>query len=346
MDTPRESIFSSAMRTFCRMLFGLLGILIAFVIFSMVYSAFAPSHLAEEKTTMTLLPDAHGNRDILPMSTPAILQIPIHGFIGDPQKLDSDLIQNVLLDSRSGLLGNDRVKGILLHFNTPGGTVVDSENIYTMLNEYKKKYKVPIFGYVDGLCASGGMMISCSADQVFAGPPSLIGSVGVIIGPFFNFFDLMGKIGVQARTISEGLDKDMLNPTRPWKEGEDASIKAVTAFMYQRFLDIVTSARPRLDRTKLVQEYGAQIFDCVTAEKLGYIDHAMATREETLQELVKAANLDPEKPYQVVSLTPKNPWLSELVSGKSPLFTGKIEHTLDSPLTRIREQPCYLYQYE
>jgi ClpP class serine protease len=136
----------------------------------------------------------------------------------------------------------------------------------------------------------------------------------------------------------------MFNPTRPWKEGEDASLKAVTAFMYQRFVDIVISARPHMDRTKLVQEYGAQVFDCVMAEKLGYIDHAMSSRDEALQGLVKAADLDPEKPYQVVSLTPKNPWLSELLSGNSPLFSGKIEHTLETPLSKIRQQPCYLYQ--
>lgn len=346
MEPQRESIFSSAIRTFSRMLFGLLGIMIAFFIFAVVYSTFSSSPLLEEKTTLSIIPDANGKRALLPISTPAILQIPIHGVIGDPQKLDAELMRNVLIDSRTGLLSHDRVKGILLHFNTPGGTVVDSEDIYRMLNEYKQRYKVPIIGYVDGLCASGGMYIASSADQMFAGPASIIGSVGVVIGPFFNFYDLMGKIGVKAKTITEGIDKDMLNPTRPWKEGEDASIKAVTAFMYQRFVDVVTDARTRLDRAKLIQEYGAQVYDCVTAESLGYIDHAMATRDEALKALLAEAKIDAEKPYQVVSLTPKNPWLSGLVSGKSPLFSGKVEHTLEGFPAKIREQPCYLYRYE
>ncbi len=343
LPSQRESIVSTAIKAFCKMFFGLLGVLIAVFIFSFLYSSFSSSPLLESKTTLSILPDAEGKRELLPVSTPAILQINIHGVIGDPQKIDAELMRNVLMDSRSGLLAGDRVKGILLHFNTPGGTVVDSDDIYRMINEYKERYKIPVYGYVDGLCASGGMYIASTTDKMFAGPASIIGSVGVVIGPFFNIYDLMGKIGLQARTITAGLDKDTLNPTRPWKEGEDASIKAITDFMYHRFVDVVTTARPQMDKAKLIQEYGAHVFDCVTAAKLGYVDEAMSSRDTALKALAAAANISN---YQVVSLTPKNPWLSELVSGKSPLFSGKIEHTFDSVPENIRTQPCYLYRYE
>src|SRR5690606_22323692 len=115
------------------------------------------------------------------------LQINVHGVIGDAKSgIDTKMAQNILLDSRTGDFKNERGKGILLHMNTPGGTVVDSDNIYRMLKTYKERYKVPVFAFVDGLCASGGMYISCAADKVYAGPASIIGSVGVIIGPFFN----------------------------------------------------------------------------------------------------------------------------------------------------------------
>jgi protease-4 len=347
MDLPyRESIGSSIVRTFCKMFFGILGIFIAFLVFSILYSTFSPSPLIEEKSTLSILPDAEGKREILQITTPAILQIPIHGVIGDPQKLDADIMSRILLDSRDELLANNRVKGILLHFNTPGGTVVDSDAIYRMINGYKEKYKIPVFGYVEGLCASGGMYIASAADKIFAGPASIIGSVGVIIGPFFNAYNLMEKVGLQAKTITAGLDKDMLSPTRPWVEGESAPIQAVTTFMYNRFVDVVTKGRPQLNKSNLIQEYGAKVFDCVTAQKLGYVDEAMSSRDEALKALLIAANIEEGHPYQVVSLTPKNPWLSEFVSGKSPLFTGQIKHTFDTIPTHIREQPCYLYRHE
>jgi signal peptide peptidase SppA len=228
--------------------------------------------------------------------------------------------------------------------NTPGGTVVDSDNIYRMLREYKARYKVPVFAYVDGLCASGGMYISCAADQVFAGPASMIGSVGVIIGPFFNIFDTLGKVGILSKTITEGLDKDMMSPFRPWKTDEDASLKAVTSFFYQQFVNIVLEAKPRMDRNKLVQEYGAKVFDSVTAQRYGYVDQAESSRDATLLALLKEANVDPATTYQVIELEPKSEWISEIFNTKSPLLTGKIEHTLDTGLPCIREKVAYLYE--
>ncbi len=343
-EQKRESIFKSALRTFCKMFFGFGGILIALFLFSSLFSLLSSSNLLDQKTSLSILTDAEGKKESLSASSPVILQIDIHGIIGEPGKLDAENFQNVLTDSRMGTLANDRVKGILLHFNTPGGTVVDSDAIYRMINDYKKQYNIPVFGYAEGLCASGGMYIAATADKMFAGPASTIGSVGVRMGPFLNVYDLMGKIGVQAKTLTEGLDKDMLNPTRPWKEGEDASIQAVMSFMYEQFVDIVTTGRPGVSKSRLVQEYGAQVFDCVKAEKIGYVDVAMSSRNDTLKELVEAAHI--KEAYQVVQLSPKHPWLTELTSSQSPLLTGKVEHIFDPIPASVREQACYLYRYE
>lgn len=343
MEIARESIFVSALRSFCRMFFSICGIFLAIFFVSTIYSLLTPSPLTQEHTTLEILPDAKGNRELVSFNTPAILQIDIHGVIGEPQKLDASIVENILLDSRSGLLSHDRVRGILLHMNTPGGTVVDSDSIYRMIKDYKQKYNVPVFAYVEGLCASGGMYIACASDQVFAGPSSIIGSVGVIIGPFFNFYETLNKVGAFARTLTQGLDKDMMNPTRPWKEGEDAPLKAVTAFFYNQFVDIVSSNRPRIDKDKLVQEYGAKVFNPIEAQALGYVDVASASRNEALEALLKEAQIDGEKPYQVVQLRPRTDLLSQFLM-KSPLFTGKIEHSLQVGGPQIRDQFAYLYQ--
>ncbi len=315
------------------------------MIMSLLYGSIGdPSESPSEiKNKVKYLPDADGNREISATS-PVILQMNIHGVIGDPKSIDTKMAQNILLDSRAGILANDRVKGILLHMNTPGGTVVDSDNIYRMIKEYKARYKVPVFAYVDGLCASGGMYISCAADQVFAGPASIIGSIGVVIGPFFNMYEALGKLGIVSQTITQGLDKDMMSPFRPWKPNEDASLKAITSFFYQQFVDIVTAARPRIDKAKLVEQYGAKVFDSVTAQKFGYVDQAGSSRSETLLALLKEANIDATQPYQVVELEPKKELLASLMSAQSPLFTGKIEHTLDTGAPAIRDQVAYLYQ--
>lgn len=312
----------------------------------MIYSMFASSPLLEDKTVMTLVPDANEKIELCSISAPVILEIPINGVIGDPQKLNADTIRNILIDSQMGLLKGNRVKGILLTFNTPGGTVIDSEAIYAMVLDYKARYKVPVFGYVEGMCASGGMMIASAADQLFSGPAGVIGSVGVVWGPFFNFYDLMTTYGVHAKTFTQGLDKDFLNPTRPWTDRDTSSMTAIMQFSYNRFVDIVTLGRPRLDRTKLIQEYGAHVFDCVTAEQYGYIDHAMSSRQKTLLALLQTAGVDANAPYQVVTLMPKTAWIAELMKGQSSLLSGKVEHVFGDISVRILEQPCYLYKHE
>lgn len=344
MTCSRESMIRSAFRSFLKMFFAICGIFFAIFLCSLLYSLTSGTTLSESKTTMSILPDANGNRQSLSMASPVILQLNIHGVIGDPTVLDSDVVQNILIESRSGLLAHDRVKGILIHFNTPGGTVLDSDNIYRMLKEYKAQYKVPVYAYVDGLCASGGMYIASAADKIYAGPTAIVGSVGVIFGPFFNVFDTLGKLGIQTKTLTQGLDKDALNPLRPWKEGEDASYKAIISYFYDQFVHVVTSARPKLDKDKLIHEYGAQIFDPIRAENYGYIDHANSSRNATLLALLQEANIDPEKAYQVVELEPKHEWIADLLQGKLQFLNGKMEHSLDLGQPKIRDHFAYLYK--
>jgi signal peptide peptidase SppA len=347
MEIARESIFVSSLRSFCRMFFGLTGLAVALFFFSTLYSVFTSPYMPQEKTTLSLLPDLEGSQELTPLHSPAVLQINVDGVIGIPDKLTGATVENLLLDSRRGLLQNDRVKAVLLRINSPGGTVVDSDAIYRSLMTYKAKYKIPIFAYIDGTCASGGMYVACAAEKIFASPSSVIGSVGVLYGPLFNFSEAMTKLGIQSKTMTEGLDKDSLNPFRPWKPGEGTSLQAIMAFLYQRFVTVVTEARPRLDKQKLVAEYGANIFDGPGAEERGYIDFANADYATALRALLSEAKIDPTKPYQVVELNPRVSLLDALA--KSSLMGGTVKHSLDMGARHaldLRDQFSYLFAPE
>ncbi len=347
MEIQRESIFISALRGFCRSFFILLGIFAAFIVATFIYSSFTSPYQSQNKTTLEILPDLEWKSDFVSLSAPAILQINIHGVIGDPEKMDSEIVKSILVDSRSGLLAGDRVKGILLHFDTPGGTVTDSDNIYRLLLAYKEKYKVPIYGYVNGMCASGGMYIASAADKLFCSPAGVVGSVGVIIGPFFNLYDTIGKLGIQAKTLTEGLDKDMMNPFRSWKPNEDESLKELIAYFYQQFVKVVTTGRPNLDRSKLINQYGANVFDGPSAQQFGYIDVAESSYPEALAALMVDAGVDANKTYQIVQLKPEHHFLADLMKGFSPLSNGKVEHQIhigSDKTYAIRDRFAYLYQ--
>ncbi len=346
MDYTRESIFVSAIRSFCTSLGAILGILLGIVLLGVVFLILSPPSFVPEKTELMVAQDAEGRRELLSPSSPVLLRIDFHGVIGAAD-LNTETMNNILIDSREGMLKGNRVKGILLHMDTPGGTVTDADNIYRAIKAYKQKYNVPVFAYVDGLCASGGMYISSAADRIFSAPSGVIGSIGVLMGPTFNFSQAMDKWGIESLTITQGKDKDALNPFRPWKEGEDSSLRAITAAMYEQFITIVTDARPRLSKEKLINEYGANVFIAREAEEYGYIDNANMSYSEALQELAKAAGLDEKTHYQVFQLTPKMPFFSEFTQSCYSLFRGKITHTFQmGPYLNSEMSGKFLYLYQ
>lgn len=326
------------MRSFSKAFCGAAGLLIGIFVIVFLFLVFFGSKTSGPSTEVIIAPDAEGNRTMLPPSTPVILRINIHGVIGMDKLLGKN-IEMQLMDSQGVMIKKDRVKGILLHINTPGGTVTDADQMYRSLNSYSKRYNVPVYAFVDGMCASGGMYVSSSAEKIYASPVSVIGSVGVILGPNFNVVDLMQKVGVKAMTITRGIDKDMLSPFREWKPGEDKSLQDIIEYQYNRFVDIVTSARPRLNKNALINTYGAQVFDAPKAEQLGYIDEANSDYSMALNALCEKAGITKDQNYQVIELIPQRMFFADLIEGRAFGF-DKLKDLFDPNLSN---KLMYLY---
>ena len=319
-------ILQSSLRSFLNGLSWIVGLLIGLLIISGVVMSLASPFGKSQGTVYSLKGDADFSRSPLPLSAPVILSIEIDGVIGTDHLKAKD-IQRQLLASREGILSNNRVKAILLTISSPGGTADDSYAIYSMLQEYKKQFNIPIYTYIQGMCASGGMMIASASDRIYTLPASLVGSVGVRIGPVLNFTEIMKTYGIGALTLTEGKFKDLLNPTKPFDEQAYACLTKSMASTYALFVDIVTKARPSLDKTALVEVYGAQVYAPEDAQKLGYIDEANATYGSVLRELAKTAKI--EGPYQVISAKKQNGFVEEFLNSDTSLLKGKIVHSFE-----------------
>lgn len=346
MNFTRESIFISSLRGFFKSFAVVLGFAVGLVTIVLGINALSDGIITPNKSEMTISADANWNRKMLASTAPVILRVDIEGVIGT-SKLTEKKIKDLLIDSREGSLANNRVKGVLLYLNTPGGTSSDSSAIYRLIKTYKEKYKVPVFAFVDGMCASGGVYITSAADQIFAPKDSIIGSVGVRLGPAFNFSNAMDKWGIQALTLTEGKNKDTLNPFRPWKEGEDESLKTILAAEYEIFVDVVTAARPKLDKDKLINDYGANIFTAQKAEEIGFIDNGDADYDLALSSLVKASGIKDGEQYQVISIAPYQSVVKELTENKAHLLKGKLTHVFPTGTytnSEMSGQILFLYQ--
>lgn len=343
----RESIFFASLRSFFLTLFGVVGFLVGLVIVAALIGSFIGSSESlpeiNYKFAPSIQPNANGIRKSLSASTPVILKINLRGIIGT-ESLDQHTIRQQLIESREQTLKDNRVKALLLHIETPGGTVLDADGIYRAIKAYKAEYKVPVYAFVDGLCASGGMYIAAAADKIFATDVSLIGSVGVVSPPFMNFSQLIEKIGIQSETLYEGKGKDNMNPFRPWRKGEDENLKEIIAYYYNSFVDLVTENRPNLSREKLVDVYGANVYPAQLAKEYGYIDESGYTYGDTLKLLAKHIDLEDDD-YQVIELQSTS-WFSELFRSQMDLFKGRITHQISlSPETDPKLQNQFLYLY-
>ena len=345
----RESIFFSLIRSFFVSFFAIIGLCLGFIpailIVGSLTSTASISTTPETTYTPEIVANAEGVRKVISNETPTILKLNVSGIIGT-DKLNMNSFRTQLIESREGIFEKNPVKAILLHIESPGGTVVDADGIYRAIKSYKEQYKIPVYAYVDGLCASGGMYIAAAADKIYASDVSLIGSIGVISPPIFNFSKTMDKLGVEALTLSAGIGKDDLNSFRPWKSGEGDVYQKIINYYYDHFVNVMTLNRPELDKTKLIDEYGANVFSAKQAKEHGFIDGAGLSLNETIKMLTLAINISNNE-YQIIQLDKKN-WYTELFGNyTSTLFKGQIRHQFDfgSNLEpEMMNQFLYLYR--
>lgn len=343
----KHSIFYSAIRSFFITLFAMIGIGIGLipVIFIFILAISGKDDSTELKSyfTSSVLTNAAGSRKVLPKTAPVILKINISGFIGN-ESLNMHSIREMLIESREGDFSDNRVKALFVHIDSPGGTVTDADGIYRAIKDYKKTYNVPVYGYVDGICASGAMYIASACDKIYSSDVSLVGSVGVISPAFFNFSGLMEKLGVESKTLFSGKGKDNLNPFRPWKSDEENNFKMIIDYFYNHFVNVVVSNRPEMNKTRLISDYGANVFPAEKAAEIGYIDGANQTIEEALSLLAKNIGIEDDY-YQVVKMERKLSF-TDLFNRGSPMIKGTLNHKLELPYgidAKLTNQFLYLY---
>src|SRR3954451_25243057 len=105
-------------------------------------------------------------------------------------------------------------KAVAVVINSPGGSPVQSRQIYLRIRQLAAEKKLPVLVFVEDVAASGGYMIACAGDEIFCDPSSILGSIGVV-GGGFGFQDLIKRIGVERRLYTAGEHKAMLDPFLP-----------------------------------------------------------------------------------------------------------------------------------
>jgi signal peptide peptidase SppA len=133
-------------------------------------------------------------------------------------------------------------KAVALVINSPGGSPVQSRQIYLRIRQLAAEKKLPVLVFVEDVAASGGYMIACAGDEIFCDPSSILGSIGVV-GGSFGFQELIKKIGVERRLYTAGAHKAMLDPFLPENPDDVARVKALQREIHAIFIALVKGSR-------------------------------------------------------------------------------------------------------
>src|ERR1700729_4594199 len=133
-------------------------------------------------------------------------------------------------------------KAVALVINSPGGSPVQSRQIFLRIRQLAEEKKLPVLVFVEDVAASGGYMIACAGDEIFCDPSSILGSIGVV-GGSFGFQELIKKIGVERRLYTAGSHKAMLDPFKPENPDDVARVKALQGEIHAIFIALVKESR-------------------------------------------------------------------------------------------------------
>src|ERR1700712_2271405 len=133
-------------------------------------------------------------------------------------------------------------KAVALVINSPGGSPVQSRQIYLRIRQLAAEKKLPVLVFVEDVAASGGYMIACAGDEIFCDPSSILGSIGVV-GGSFGFVDLIKKIGVERRLYTAGEHKATLDPFLPEDPDDVARLKMIQREIHAIFIALVKGSR-------------------------------------------------------------------------------------------------------
>ena len=161
---------------------------------------------------------------------------------------------------------------VAITINSPGGSPVQSHLIYSFIRQQAKKNNKKVFIFAEDVAASGGYLIACAGDEIYANSSSIIGSIGVIYSSF-GFTELIKKIGVERRVHTAGKNKSTLDPFMEEKKDDIERLKNIQLDLHKDFIDVVEKSRGSKLVKSEVELFSGEFWSGSKAKSLGLIDN-------------------------------------------------------------------------
>ncbi|MCK5409383.1 MAG: signal peptide peptidase SppA [Candidatus Heimdallarchaeota archaeon] len=253
---------------------------------------------------------------------PVKLPIPI---FGDVQAGDQTIVEHMRKITR-----DKKVKAVVLHVNSGGGSAASSEAIRSASIELIKNK--PLVVYFSDVAASGGYYIATGANWVVAQPMTLTGSIGVLSGKMITQ-EALKKQGINRVFLKKGERAGIFSSEKSFTEEERKIVVRQITSIYDLFLKHVAEFR-KMERKDFEQHCGGRVWTGEDAKGLGLVDE-LGSITKAIKKAAELAHLKPEK-YRIVDIYRSN--------SEAPIWykDGKIDLTFEEWLKPFKDTHIWM----
>ena len=218
-------------------------------------------------------------------------------------------------------------QAVVLNINSPGGSPVQSDEIWQEIQYLKKAHTgKKLYAVIGDTGASGAYYIASAADEIIVNPSSLVGSIGVIM-PNYGVTGLMQKLGVEDRTMTSGENKALLSMTQPVDGAQKAHVQGVLDNVHDHFINAVKQGRGNKLKLQDPAIFSGLFWTGDQAVKLGIAD-----RTGSLNTLKRELKIDKAVNY-TIEYSPFDSVLGRIGSSIGQGFASSLSQQFQSEQT-------------
>lgn len=272
----------------------IIALVVAVVLFVFVGAANLLTQVEAKKELATMETELGSSMNRLFMSDSDIYtELPMEDFVGvisvtgtiqdvgsGYSATESGYDHQGILDYIDALMDSSSNQAILLYEETPGGTIIDSDELYLKLMEYKETTKRPVYAYMHNYTYSGGYYIAMAADTIIANRNTVTGSIGVIMSTY-DLSGLYEKLGIEQINITSGENKAMFTGDDAQTQQQIQIYQEIVDDAYSQFLSVVEKGR-NMTEAQIKPYADGSVFSANKAKEIGLIDEVVNTYEDAL----------------------------------------------------------------
>ena len=226
-------------------------------------------------------------------------------------RIGGDTMADLIVRARE----DDQIKALVVRIDSGGGSATASEIISREI-ELTRRAGKPVFVSMGSIAASGGYWIAAPADQIWATPTTITGSIG-IWGAFPTFERSLKSLGITSDGVGTTKLSDAFDPSRPLNDLIAQSMRQIIEQGYRRFIQRVAEGRNMQPEAveKIAQ---GRVWAGTTAKELGLVDE-IGSLQDTISAAANSVGL---KDYEVTYITQPLTTRERLIRRLNRLITG------------------------